>query len=250
MSRRVLLHVGTHKTGSTSLQLFLRDQNEAVLGKVGASFPEGFLLPTMHSELPLLSIRAERTWPARIRFPETQSKAWLTRAKNHVHSNVRGMTSDILVYSHEDLSYLRFDDEFERLRDLLSPRSVTVVILLRDKREFLRSYREQILAMGFTSSHDPTSFAYVEPDSWLVDYDELVDGYQRYFGIDEVKVLDYDAIRRTDGSVIPSIVGLLGVERSSLPPLDGYFFNQTGAQLRPSEAQLAAIRERIAEQSR
>src|SRR3954452_14610234 len=115
MPQRVLLHVGTHKTGSTSLQHFFRDQNYTLLAAVGASYPDGFLIPTMHSELPLLTIRPERLWPARIRFPETQGETWLAAAAQHVRTTVHSSPLDILVWSHEDLSYLRFDDEFQRL---------------------------------------------------------------------------------------------------------------------------------------
>jgi hypothetical protein len=250
MSGRVLLHVGTHKTGTTSIQQFLRDHDDDLLAAAGASFPEGFLIPGLHSELPLLSIRAGRSWPARIRFPETQSEAWLAAAERHVRSQVQTSEFETLVYSHEDLSYLRFDDEFVRLRGLFGPRDVTVVVVLRDKRDFLRSYREQLAAMGFAPSNDPTSFAYVGPDSWLLDYDALVNGCRRHFGTEHVEVLDYDEMVDADHSMIPAVVRLLGIEQTSLPPLDRYFFNQAGAHLRPSEAQLAAIRQRLAEQAK
>ena len=59
-------------------------------------------------------------------------------------------------------------------RDLLAPRAVTVVMAFREKTAFLQSYAEQLEVMGYQSSDDPTSFAYVEPDSWLVDYATLV----------------------------------------------------------------------------
>jgi len=249
MPQRVLLHVGTHKTGSTSLQHFFRDQNDTLLAAVGASYPDGFLIPTMHSELPLLTIRPERLWPARIRFPETQGETWLAAAAQHVRTTVHSSPPDILVWSHEDLSYLRFDDQVQRLRDLLDPREVTVVAVLRDKNDFLRSYGDQLEAMGFSPSDDPSSFAYVGPDSWLVDYDALLDGYRRCFGHDNVKALDYDEAVRTDGSVIPAFADLLGVARSSLPALDGYFWNRAGVQLRPSDGQLAEIRQRLAQNS-
>jgi hypothetical protein len=248
--RRVLLHVGTHRTGTTSIQHFLRDHNEDVLSKVGASFPDGFLIPAAHSELPLLCIRPERTWPARIRLPGTQDERWLATARRHVRSDVQTSTDEVLVYSHEDLSYLRFDDEFERLRALFVPREVTVVVALRDKRDFLRSYGEQLAAMGFGPSDDPTSFAYLEPDSWLLDHDALVEGYRRHFGTEHVVVLDYDEMLRTDGSAIPAVAALLGISPTSLPSLDEYFFNPAGAHIRASEAQLADIRLRVRDQSR
>ena len=59
MPERVLLHVGTHKTGTTSLQHFLRDEGD-LLASVDAAYPPGFAIPTAHAELPLLAVRPER----------------------------------------------------------------------------------------------------------------------------------------------------------------------------------------------
>ncbi len=246
---RIVLHIGTHKTGSTSLQHFLRDHRDDLLASVGAAYPPGFLLPTLHSELPLLTVRPERTWPARLRLPETQRPAWLAAAEADVRRLVRSATSEVLVLSHEDLSYLRFDDEIARLQALLAGPAVDVVVFLREPTAFLRSYCEQLTAMEFALSDDPSSFAYVEPDSWLTDYEALLAVYRHGFGPDHVHVLDYDAAMARDGSVIPAFTDLLGIPRPSLPPLDRYALNRTGANLRPSEEQLAAIRRRIIEQA-
>jgi hypothetical protein len=246
MSRRVVLHVGTHKTGTTSIQQFLRDQNDDLVAKADASYANGFLIPIVHTELPLLTIRADRTWPARLRFPETQRTSWQAAAKAHVRDQVAAPAPDVLVYLHEDLSYLRHDDEFERLRDLLGDRAVTVVVFLRDREAFLRSYASQLEGTGFELSDDPTSFAYVRPDSWLVDYDALVDGYRRCFGDGNVETFDYDEIMERDGTVIPTFAGLLGISRTALPPLDGYFLNPNGAHIRLPPAHLDTIRRRLA----
>jgi hypothetical protein len=246
---RIVLHIGTHKTGSTSLQWFLRDQEGTSLAAVGAGYPPGFLLPDSHSELPLLTIRPERTWPARIRLPETQRPRWLAAAEAHVRTQVRWSSHRVLVFSHEDLSYVRSDDELDRLRDLLAGPIVEVVVFLREPEGFLRSYREQLTSMGFELSDDPASFAYVNPTSWLVDYDGLLAGYRRCFGEDRVHALDYDEIVQRDGSVIPAFAEQIGIDRASLPPLDRFDLNRSGTQRPATEDQLAALRRRIMEQA-
>jgi hypothetical protein len=250
LASRVVLHVGTHRTGTTSLQHFLHTQAE-LLASVGAAYPPGFLFPSVHSELPLLAARAEWLWPARIRLPETRRPAWLAAAAAHVREQLRAPIQPVLVYSHEDLSYLRTDDELERLRDLLAVPSVDVVVCLREPGAFLRSYRDQLTALGFELSDDRDSFAYVGEDSWLVDYEALLGGYRRWFGADRVHVIDFDADADTgaEGSIIPAFGDLLGIPRASLPPLDTYFLNRAGRPVRPSDEQVAAIRRRIVEQA-
>lgn len=243
-----MLHIGTHKTGSTSIQRFLREHGE-LLATVGAGYPLGFLLADSHAELPLLTVRPERLWPARLRLPETQRPAWLAAARDHVRSEVRAFPADVLVYSHEDLSYVRSDEELERLRHLLDGPAIEVVVFLREPSAFLRSYRDQLAAMGFELSDDPSSFAYVEPDSWLVDHAALLDGYRRWFGADQVTVIDYDEALRQDESVIPALTDRLGIPRAALPALDRYALNRSGQQHRPTEEQLAQVRRRIIEQA-
>ena len=236
-----------HKTGSTSIQHFLRDQG-ALVARAGAHVPPGFLIPTLHSDLPLLVLRPEFRWPARLRFPETEHPGWQRAAAGHVRAvaDEHGVT----VWSHEDLSYVRHDDELERLRDLLGDAPVHVVLYRRDRTAFLRSYREQVLATGFQLSDDPASFAYVGPDSWLADHEALARTYRRGFGKGNVTVLDYDAVVRDEGSVIPSFADLLGVPRPELPDPGPYYLNRSGEQLRLTDAQLAAIRRRAVEQRR
>jgi hypothetical protein len=250
MTESIVLHIGTHKTGSTSLQQFLHDQRDGLLAGAGVAYPTGLVIPAAHAELPLLAIRRDRTWPARLRFPETQDPRWLSAAAAHVHDVLTSSPQPVSVFSHEDLSYVRFDDELAELRSALGERPVRVVVFLRDPVAFLRSYEAQLVATGFPLSDDPASFAYVERDSWLVDHDALLSAYRGAFGAESVEVIDYDETMRRDGSVIPAFAELVGIPRSSLPALDRYFLNRSGLQLRPDEAQLTAIRRRLAEQAR
>jgi hypothetical protein len=246
MSRRIVLHVGTHKTGTTSIQMFLRDHNDDLLAAANAHYPSGFLLPVVHTELPLVAIRPDRMWPARLRFPETERASWQAAAREHIRAQVAG-DHEQLVYIQEDLSYVRFDDEFERLCDLFEGRTVTVVVFLRDRTEFMRSYRSQLEGTGFELSEDRSSFAYVHDDSWLLDYDILLDGYRRWFGRDNVEVIDYEQVMHADGTVIPSFAEVLGIARSSLPDIDHYRLNPTGTHIRLTDEELRAIRQDIAE---
>jgi hypothetical protein len=243
----VVLHIGTHKTGTTSLQYFLRTARDDLLREAGVSYPDGLVLPTAHAELPLLTVRQDRTWPARIRFPEVQDPRWLAAAHDHVRAQLAAATGDTVIFSHEDLSYLRHDDELEHLRSLLQPLPVVVVVYLRDKASFLRSYREQLEVTGFGATDDPTSYAYTDADSWLVDYDALIDGYERIVG--PVDVVDYDAVVERDGSILASFADRTGIPRDALPPPGQLFLNRSGMQLRPTQERIDSIRRRLAAQA-
>jgi hypothetical protein len=153
---------------------------------------------------------------------------------------------EVLVYVHEDLSYARFDDELERLGLLFDGREVTVVLVLRDPAEFLASYRAQLAGTGFEASDDPSSFAFVDDDSWLVDHDALVGAYRSAFGEHHVVTIDYGEAMAANGTIIPAFTDVLGIDRAALPPLEQYRLNQLGSHIRLTDQQLQAIREDLA----
>jgi len=223
--RHVVLHIGTHKTGSTSLQEFLRDQADGLLRAAGIDFPVGMLRPSNHVELHMLAMRPERESPARRAHPAAAGHKWAARARREVRAILARADGHTIVCSAEGLWYLRFDDEMERLRELLRGYSVTVVVFLREASSFLASYASTLAVLGFDRSGDPGSIAYVERDSWLVDYDANLDLWRRAFGTDHVTALDYDACVRADGSVIPAFCDLLAFDRTTLPDLSRYFLN-------------------------
>jgi hypothetical protein len=234
MGTTVVLHIGTHKTGSTSLQRFLRDENGGALASVGARFPEGVIHPDNHLELQILAMRPERrTEAARRRHPETLEPAWIRSTEDRVRAEIAG--GGTIVYSAETLSYLRFPDELDRLLALLSGAGgsggtdVQMVMYTRDPAAFLRSYTLTLRLLGVDLSADPESNAYVQPDTWLVDYASRIALWERFLGAERVTVLDYDALVAAEGSVIPSFARVLGIEPAALGDLSGYFLNRSDA---------------------
>ena len=67
----------------------------------------------------------------------------------------------------------------------------------------------------FPLSSDPESITYVEPDTWLIDYQSRIELWRRY--ADSVIVHDYDEVTARDGSVIPSFAAALGISAAGLP---------------------------------
>jgi hypothetical protein len=196
----VLLHVGTHRTGTTSIQRFLRD-HPAELAEVGLTFPRGQFLADNHVELHMLTMRPERQTFARRMFPQPSPVTARTDA----------------LWSAEGLSFLRYPDEIERIVSMIGVPD-RVVMFIREPASFLASYTRNLARVGVSPSSDPDSTAYVEPDSWLVDYDTRIGLWREMVGAERVTVLDYD------DDVIPIFADLLGID--ALPDLTPYRLNQ------------------------
>lgn len=214
--REVVLHIGTHKTGTTAFQRYCLENRAWLAGQGVDLFVHASGAPQAH-ELPLLALRDDLTIPLRVRNPD-----WtLDEAKGEMRRTVADALGQDggarLLFSHEALSFARTDAEIDTLRALLGAVVVRVVVMLRRPDDYLASWKKQLERMGFSSTSSyRTSFQYTEPDSWLVDFERLLAVYRDGFGADQVTVLDYDAAVEADASVVPVLLETCGVDRSSL----------------------------------
>src|SRR5262245_20004239 len=114
MSDRALVHIGTHKTGTTSLQRWIDEHRDALARDRSVAVDEGLYGPN-HIELALLCLRANRTSPAKQRIVvESRLDEWRSRAAEHLRRQA-ARDEPALLLSCEDLSLLRHTDEVEAL---------------------------------------------------------------------------------------------------------------------------------------
>jgi hypothetical protein len=131
-----------------------------------------------------------------------------------------------LVYSAEGLFHIRYEDEFEKIRSLFEGRKIEVIIFFREPSAYLKAYADTLSLMGVQTASDPESIAYVQSDTWLVDYPARLASWQKFAGVGNVSVFNYDETNVKDGSVIPAFASRLGLKMETLPNLAGYFYNQ------------------------
>lgn len=225
----IFLHIGTHKTGTKSLQQWLTD-NRAELLAEGISFYAGHLKnPNNHSELGLAALREDQDSFARFMYPKLAGLPYRQAVARQIKEYLSACRSRHVIFSNEDLSLLRYPEELTFLRDLFGGHEVKVVVCLRNKANYLRSYREQILKVpGRLPASRPESSLYVESDSWLVDYASLQEAYASAFGGSNVAAIDYDAAVARDGTIVPSILAALGVTTPfDRLELSRYFLNKS-----------------------
>lgn len=222
--KRIFLHIGTHKTGSTSLQRWLRD-HDSFLRRNDYDLYEGWHTCKNHIELYLSAMREERDSFAKqsmkdIAFDEEYARVVRERVRQYVSSSEQAN----IIFTSEGLSLLRHKDELKSLAEILQsePAEVTVIVFLRNQYDYLNSYRSQLLRKkGRRPSMDFWSALYVEDDTWLTDYEGLLEVYGAEFGHSNVHVIDYDEQLKLDGNIIPSFLECIGLETDKLER--GYF---------------------------
>lgn len=244
---RVILHIGTLKTGTTSFQRWFSDNEPAITAATGCRWFHG-AFPDAR-EIAAAGIDDGRQTPAMALgfFPERGSDAWL-QWRQDVHRSVRSQVdaADTPIFvSCEALCLLRTPTEMQCLAELFDPATTDIVLTLRSPAGFLSSWKQHLEHDFFRRSNDPTSFAYVADDSWLVDYESLKNAYATTFR-GRLTVIDYDAALARDGSIIPALAATFtDVPVMQLPDYTTYRLNRSARPPRKPVRGLARPRHYI-----
>src|SRR5688572_25154818 len=223
---RAIVHIGIAKTGTTSFQAWARRYRRELAAKTGLNYYDGRFMNS-HYELAILSIRRDRDMQIRRWHPDWWREEWQIDVRDHIRRQVERPVETLLC-SAEGLSLVRDTDEVHRLVQLLRPREVSVVVVLREPAAFLGALADELHRAGLEPNADPESIAYIEPDSWLVRYDDLLDVYRTVLGPDRVTVLSYEENVQRDGSIIPALLRACGADTAELPPWDGLWMIKSG----------------------
>lgn len=195
-----IIHIGQHKTGTTSIQHYLQTHRESLMA-AGLYVPDtllGFDNPS-HFLLNVYALDEDRDSTAKLRlkeFLDAEFFATLDRrlgaaVAQHYQQAMDAGCKEIL-WTNEGLYLLNSEAEYARLKQLFALYSdeVTCICCFRDRESYRQSYARQLASLDLPLSDDPNSYRYLEPDSWLFDYDrkkELLNGV-----FDGVTILDYD----------------------------------------------------------
>lgn len=217
--QRLYLHIGTHKTGSSSLQHYLGSIRSELLQRDFAYF-EGKYEADNHVELFATVMRQDRESFSRKKYGiQGNSIEIIDTAKTFSDFRTKH-SSKILIASSEGLSLLRHDDEITQLKTMIDSNSTDVIpiVVLRDRGDFLESFRKQILKHPDRElSNNPASINYIKDDSWLADYEEICDVWNRNFGGSALRVIDYDAAMQREGDVLPAILRAMNLPEELIP---------------------------------
>jgi hypothetical protein len=185
--KKIYLHLGLHKTGTTSIQQACVTSPIA-LAKDGRKYYSGIFKNGNHREISHAILRDEIEWPARKMFNTSKEQTFLAIRRN-IEEELK--KTNHLVISAESLSYIRHQDEINNLKSLF-PNNVEIIpiLFLREKNEWLKSYISQFKKRGHEVSESHNSVLNTNPDSWVLRHDELIHILQANFA--NTIIIDYD----------------------------------------------------------
>lgn len=193
----VYLHIGTHKTGTSSIQKFLFD-NQNALKELGFLYPltgrdgkidsDGKCEINGNYQLALELLKDDK----RARY-----RNWLQHHK-HVKGSWKKLVSEIdesrlknVIVTSEDLSFLK-PEQMSAIADYLSGYEVKIIVYLRNQYAYLKSLYAQDIKTGCESKSFKT---YLEKMKYLGFYDERIEPWANIFKKDSLIVKSYDAAK-------------------------------------------------------
>ena len=210
---RAIVHIGTHKTGTTTFQRWAELEREGLQRATGFRYcrpmhRERFTSIASHFEFALASIRPERFIQPKQMVRDWDQPEFAVRFAAHLDRELDG---EDLMISSEDLSFIRHPDEVERLRQLLPGYDLEFVVVRRDPDGFLRSYRRWMEHQSIAPSPDPESPFHLGPDAWILDTSPLSGLFPG------LRWVDYDEAMAAQGSIIPALLEGMGFDPSTVP---------------------------------
>lgn len=198
---RTIIHIGQHKTGTTSIQHFLRF-NKTALSKRGLYVPDVIANHnnTSHYMLNVYALNKNRFSSIKKRLLDAGPEDYLSRIDpllkrdiKHHYKLAREQNCRDVLWTNEGLFLLNSIEEHKRLRDLFEPYSASVVCVccFRDVDSYKKSYIRQLADEGIHPSPDKNSCHYLEHDSWLFDYAGKIKMLEAIF--DRVIIYPYHA---------------------------------------------------------
>lgn len=220
---RLILHVGTHKTGTTSFQESLKVNTKALCARDVGVVGEAFVSRDGDSRerhnlmgLADLFIRPEIATGHRLRSGAQRPASGLAAAwqrRGWARTLARRPERD-LVLSSESLCFLRTPREARRFLAATRRRPV-ILLVTRNAADWRESWTAQLMQnkrvrKGMAAAPDPA--LRIDAD-W---YFDLAAIRKFWSGLGELREIDFDAAMAEDGNIVPRLYREAGIDLAGL----------------------------------
>ena len=205
--KTIYLHIGTHKTGSTSIQRFLARADKA-LAERGILYPEVGRPETDWSD----QYGQHRLYWALVGKRGVESdQVW-----HDLMEEIDAFSGHSVVLSAEGFDGIGKGDIW-RVLNHVSPHPVRVVVYLRSPLQYLKSAFNQRVKMG---TYRRPFIRFVEERAPDCNYRDLVGRWDRFDGIEAVDIRLFDKVKRTPG-LEASFADAIGIGFEELQSFSG-----------------------------
>jgi hypothetical protein len=190
---RVILHIGTEKTGTSTIQRFL-NLNRAALHELGILVPVSCFFPRYsanHYELPVFAQRDDTEDNLRTSLDIKSLAQFRENLLHNLPRTCHDSGCNTVVFSSEHCSSrLLFDEEIERLKEiLLKIGTIEIIIYLRRQDQlWVSRYSNQIK----NNSTKPITYPGRRARDTLLNYKAICVRWAKTFGHNNMRVRIFD----------------------------------------------------------
>lgn len=202
-----IVHIGLHKTGTTSIQRTLHKNSASLLSKTGDCYLDA---GANHSPV-LYSMFCDAPERYRINILNGRTDAdairqWNATERARIEAGLHNTDARRLLISGEDLSALS-DDGAARLRDwmLQFASAARVVAVVRDPLEWASSNAQQLIKGGQSLEH-------VEQNPRSQNIKRKLETFVRVFGQENITVRHFSELRSTPDGLFVAFCDAIGVD--------------------------------------
>ncbi len=208
---RIYLHIGTHKTGTTTIQELYFENRKLIAEEVGIFYP---CLDSNHGNFLRLVFEQEEGATLRAWFPSELSMP----SQEVRDSTLKKLEKELddtkcrqALFSGEWLSLMR-PEEIHAFRNWLLTYTQDIVVLtfVRNPRDWFESSISQIMKYGMTLDES------VARISRRVGFKELIGRWRDAFGAENVRVFDMDGLKKEPGGLLGGFHAELGISSDTL----------------------------------
>ncbi len=207
----IYLHIGTHKTGTTTLQYFLSSNREA-LAQQGILYPKSGLI-----EAQVYSGSHKLGWCLLKKRGESELTPW-----HDLKEEIRTSRLQKVIISTESFSLLS-PDSILKVKEFLGGHQVYIIIYFRNYKDYFRSrYAQLIQDVGNQDKkrHDinrPRTISfpkYINENQSVINYDLLLRNWGEVFGYDALLIRCFDKIIQ-DSTLVRDLSSILRIDKIS-----------------------------------
>ena len=187
MNKELIIHIGTHKTASTSIQKYLIDNATALLADNIDYLPQ---LTTWSAHHSLGWVFGDRDDAIKKYCANDSNKDII-----HVFANaVNKSKADKIVISSETLFRVKNCKKLERFKELLNKEiTVKVIVYLRKQSKFLKSWYSELTTATY-AKRSASFYSYFKNPQYELDYLEQLNKWANVFGKTSIQPYDFNDI--------------------------------------------------------
>ncbi len=201
--KKLIVHIGTPKTGSTSLEKFLYE-NRDVLKGCGYLYPEEIIRGYGHHDIAYLANGEYPKWA----IPQDKTLADLINLLRH---EIRKHHEKKIILSSEIFYLLSKPKEVARIIAELGFKleDTRVIVYLRRQDEVHQSwYNQRVKAQGYTGEIDDSIID--SRDLW--DYQKSLEPWRKIFGKKNIKIRLYEKSSLVGNDIRRDFIEVLGID--------------------------------------